>query len=171
MSVANLTLRVCIEDPCSNCASTTQPIHTWELTVVEHVSFRWFLGFFSRNSIPAAEPQRKIGFRANDFDRIATVAEKIDPYHRGRVRYQGTYWYAMLSEDAAVFPGDRVLVIGREAMTLIVQPFEALHSPQCSQSQALYDGLEEERSESIAAPYLRLVKSNLASDMTSGKGA
>lgn len=131
---------------------------------MEHMSFRWMLRFFNRHSTPDDVSQFRTGFTANDFDKIAKVEEKIDPYHRGRVRYQGTYWYAMLNGNVAVCPGERVLVIGREEMTLIVRPFEALHSSQLSQFQEPYDVQEEKSSESVSAPHLRLVKSNLASD-------
>ncbi len=53
-----------------------------------------------------------------------TVAETITPEHPGRVRYQATYWPARLYRDEQItlVPNDKVQVVGRQGLTLLVVP-------------------------------------------------
>ena len=108
-------------------------------------------------------PHRRDGFTTCEFDQIATVEKRIDRYQRGRVRYQGTYWYAVLTQQAVALPGDRVLVIGQEGITLLVKPIEIMQPDTQSQQSA--------QSSVSAFPHLRLVPNHPTSDLTSEKGA
>ena len=53
-------------------------------------------------------------------ENIATVEERIFPEHKGRVRFQGSFWPAQCERIIQFMPGDKVQVIGRRNITLIV---------------------------------------------------
>lgn len=52
----------------------------------------------------------------------AIVDEVIQPNHRGRVRYQGSYWPAKCQRDITLEEGTFCLVVNVEGITLIVVP-------------------------------------------------
>lgn len=52
----------------------------------------------------------------------AIVHEKIQPGKLGRVRFQGSYWFARCEQDLTLKPGETVQVINLEKITLIVTP-------------------------------------------------
>jgi hypothetical protein len=55
----------------------------------------------------------------------ATVVETITLSRRGRVRYLSSYWPARLHQGTSstqLTPEQTVLVLGREGMTLLIQP-------------------------------------------------
>jgi membrane protein implicated in regulation of membrane protease activity len=55
------------------------------------------------------------------------VKRAITPQHSGRVYFQATYWPARLLSTVAcegLQPGDPVEVVGREGLTLLVQPLQ-----------------------------------------------
>ena len=53
---------------------------------------------------------------------IAVVERAILPSYKGRVRYQGVSWLAQCERNIAFSPQDRVLVVDRRLITLIVEP-------------------------------------------------
>ena len=55
-------------------------------------------------------------------DDIAVVEREIIPSYKGRVKHQGVSWLAQCEQDVSFQPGDRVLVVGRHSITLIVEP-------------------------------------------------
>jgi len=55
---------------------------------------------------------------------IAVVEREILPSYKGRVKYQGISWLAQCESNVAFQPGDRVLVVDRRNITLIVTPLD-----------------------------------------------
>ena len=58
-------------------------------------------------------------------ERVAEVMVAIAPYRGGRIAYQSTFWPAQCvdSHYADSIPcGSRVKVVGREGLTLLVEP-------------------------------------------------
>lgn len=53
---------------------------------------------------------------------IAVVEREILPSYKGRVKYQGVSWLAQCERNLAFYPNDRVLVVDRRHITLIVEP-------------------------------------------------
>ena len=51
---------------------------------------------------------------------IATVEEEISPLKRGRVRFQGSFWFAQCQKKATFQIGEKVRIIGRNGITLLV---------------------------------------------------
>ena len=58
----------------------------------------------------------------NYSDNIAVVEEMILPSYKGRVKHQGVSWLAQCEQNVSIQPGDRVLVVDRCNITLIVAP-------------------------------------------------
>ncbi len=50
----------------------------------------------------------------------AIVQRAIAPTKRGRVKFQGTYWFARCLDGQVFNPGMSVQVVGREELTLLV---------------------------------------------------
>lgn len=40
-----------------------------------------------------------------------------------RVKYEGTYWYGESDANFALNPGDRVRIVGRRNISLLVKPY------------------------------------------------
>ncbi|HIK56236.1 MAG TPA: NfeD family protein [Synechococcales cyanobacterium M55_K2018_004] len=51
----------------------------------------------------------------------AVVSETISPSCRGRVRFQGSWWFARCEERTVLAPGETVRVVGCQEITLVVQ--------------------------------------------------
>lgn len=64
----------------------------------------------------------------NPSDRRAIVEETIRPNHSGRVRFQGSWWFARCPQDVTIEPGNEVRVIGNQGITLLIEPVLALTS-------------------------------------------
>jgi membrane protein implicated in regulation of membrane protease activity len=64
----------------------------------------------------------------NPSDRRAIVEETIRPNHSGRVRFQGSWWFARCLDDITVEPGHEVNVVGHQGITLLVEPALVLTS-------------------------------------------
>jgi|GEM_PF-3524234 len=56
------------------------------------------------------------------LDQEAIVEQTIRPGQAGRVRYHSSWWFARCKEDVFLHPGDRVYVVDRMDLTLIVEP-------------------------------------------------
>lgn len=52
----------------------------------------------------------------------ATVAKTIAPYRTGQIRFQGSWWSARCQSDIVLQPGEQVNVVGRQNITLLVEP-------------------------------------------------
>lgn len=52
----------------------------------------------------------------------ATVDAIIQPSRTGRVRFQGSWWSARCDQNVTISPGEVVRVIGRQNITLVVEP-------------------------------------------------
>jgi membrane protein implicated in regulation of membrane protease activity len=53
------------------------------------------------------------------------VEKTIEPGDKGQIKFQGSYWSATLyppNQGKSIPKGQRVNVIGREGITLLVQP-------------------------------------------------
>ena len=89
--------------------------------MMQGFNLKHFLSWFSSpqpTNNRTCEPHLTI----SECDQVAVVDEQICLDQRGRVRYRGSYWYAISEQDICILPGTRVLVIGREGLTLIVKP-------------------------------------------------
>ncbi|MDY6786375.1 MAG: NfeD family protein [Cyanobacteriota bacterium] len=51
----------------------------------------------------------------------AVVDEEIQPHRVGRVRFRGSYWNARCSDRITFVPGETVMVVGRDNITLLVK--------------------------------------------------
>ncbi len=54
--------------------------------------------------------------------KLAIVSSTIVPFQGGRVQFQGSWWPARCDQEITLLPGDVVQVIGRQNITLLVQP-------------------------------------------------
>ena len=70
--------------------------------------------------------RKRVPLTVQEFESIAEVVERICPHQRGRVRYRGSYWYARTEQDVCILPMTKVLVIGRENLTLLVKPLSVI---------------------------------------------
>ncbi|HEY9642305.1 MAG TPA: NfeD family protein [Coleofasciculaceae cyanobacterium] len=62
----------------------------------------------------------------------AVVATTIHPYRTGRIKFQGSWWFARCDHDITLHPGEIVHVIGRQNITLLVEPALAVSSQAIS---------------------------------------
>ena len=61
------------------------------------------------------------------FSGIGKVEETISAEQLGRVRFQATYWRARFQQPSypqAISPGNKIRIVGREGLTLLVAPLE-----------------------------------------------
>lgn len=66
---------------------------------------------------------------------VAFVEEKICPSSLGRVRFQGSRWPAFSEKNLTFVPGDKVRVVGRINITLLVDALlDEIDSLDVSQS-------------------------------------
>ncbi|NJO74268.1 MAG: hypothetical protein HC833_11225 [Leptolyngbyaceae cyanobacterium RM1_406_9] len=56
------------------------------------------------------------------FDNEAVVGEVVQQGKIWRVKYEGTWWTARSVQPLILNPGDVVYVVGRQRITLIIQP-------------------------------------------------
>lgn len=63
----------------------------------------------------------KLFFSGRDF---AIVSDEIRPNHRGRIYYQGTYWYAYAANDSFIPINTLVEPIQRRNNTWLVKPLQ-----------------------------------------------
>ena len=62
------------------------------------------------------------------FSGIGKVEETISAEQLGRVRFQATYWRARFQQPSypqEISPGNKIRIVGREGLTLLVVPLEA----------------------------------------------
>jgi membrane protein implicated in regulation of membrane protease activity len=52
----------------------------------------------------------------------AIVVKAIEPFRVGRIRFQGSWWSARCNHDITLQPGELVKVVGRQNITLLVEP-------------------------------------------------
>lgn len=58
---------------------------------------------------------------SNSWQGEAVVDEEIQPHQLGRVKFRGSYWNARSTQAVTFVPGEVVLVVGRENITLLVE--------------------------------------------------
>lgn len=75
----------------------------------------------SRNSY---QPNR-CHFAPLDFHGEAVVDEAIHGIHKGRVRYNGSWWPAKCDRQIVLEQGETVAVVGIDGITLLVRPLPA----------------------------------------------
>ena len=76
---------------------------------------------------PLRKPSRKFRSRSNfDTFQEATVTEVIYPHQAGRVRLNGTCWYARCEREIILIPDQFVYVVGHRNITLLVEPFHCV---------------------------------------------
>lgn len=78
--------------------------------------------------------RKRVPLTVQEFEHIAEVVESICPHQRGRVRYLGSYWYARTEQDVCILPMTKVLVIGRENLTLLVKPLSVIKRRSVSEN-------------------------------------
>lgn len=84
----------------------------------------WF-SFPTNGQEALAEANRKIVDAEMEqllLDRLATVSETIYPHQRGRVFFEGTYWFARCPFSLTILPDTPVVVRDRHKLTLFVEP-------------------------------------------------
>ena len=52
----------------------------------------------------------------------AKVVKAIEPLKTGQIRFQGSWWSARCQQDIILQPGELVNVVGRQNITLLVEP-------------------------------------------------
>lgn len=63
--------------------------------------------------------------RTAEVDKIVPVIERIDPITGGgKVKYKGMNWRARSSTRETIALGERVLIVGRDILTLVVERIE-----------------------------------------------
>jgi membrane protein implicated in regulation of membrane protease activity len=74
-------------------------------------------------SVWRSPAQPSISFSAYSLitDDIATVDTVISPQQNGRIRFQGTWWPARSLQATAFEPNEKVRVIGRDNITILVE--------------------------------------------------
>lgn len=71
---------------------------------------------------PGPRP-RTNGFALPGFSKSeAIVVKAIEPFRVGRIRFQGSWWSARCNQDITLRPGELVRVVGRQNITLLVEP-------------------------------------------------
>lgn len=60
--------------------------------------------------------------RNDDSAPRAIVAQAIQPGQAGRVRFRASWWYARCASDVMLPPNSVVYVVGRQNITLLVEP-------------------------------------------------
>lgn len=74
---------------------------------------------FSGGSVIPASPAIALPpFSQNE----ATVVKAIEPFRTGQIRFQGSWWSARCQQDIVLRPGELVNVVGRQNITLLVEP-------------------------------------------------
>lgn len=90
-------------------------------------NFNW-LGFEKFPLKPtSAFPQRTTRTRFHYWEGDAIVDEPILPLRTGWVQFKGTLWRARCDRDLKLVPGDRVRIVERRNLTLIVEPVPSQH--------------------------------------------
>lgn len=72
-----------------------------------------------------AEAAESVHFRQatdSSFYGKGIVSETIAPHRTERVQFQGSWWSALCEQEVTLTPGKIVQVIGRQNITLLVQP-------------------------------------------------
>lgn len=67
----------------------------------------------------------KVHFFANGVEQVGVVEKTVSSKARGRVSYNGSHWFATLSQENGhniLQKGEVVKVVGRKGITLLVSP-------------------------------------------------
>lgn len=88
--------------------------------------------FFSRsNGMGPKGAEIKPGrMPQQESQQLAIVDETIVPYFGGRVRFQSSWWPALCLHNITLGPGEVVSVVGRDNITLLVEPIGASVQPR-----------------------------------------
>lgn len=98
--------------------------------------FYWFqrvfcqLFFFRRNGRGPKAVAIEAGGMRQKSQQLAIVDETIVPYFGGRVRFQSSWWPALCLHNITLGPGEVVSVVGRDNITLLVEPIGASLQPR-----------------------------------------
>jgi len=66
----------------------------------------------------------------------ATVVKAIEPLRTGQIRFQGSWWSARCQRNIVLRPGELVNVVGRQNITLLVEPIASGRTPFSSNTHS-----------------------------------
>lgn len=77
---------------------------------------------FERVSQMSSDVNNSAMHHVEDHSKISTVAESTYPNKRGRINYQGSWWFALCIDNVVTPVGSTVQVTGFKNITCIVKP-------------------------------------------------
>lgn len=86
----------------------------------------WFvtnrLGLKKVSPEESSEKYSRQKTQSGEINKIVPVVELIDPRKgSGKVKYKGMNWPARSFDSQAIAPGEKVLIVGRDLLTLVVE--------------------------------------------------
>jgi membrane protein implicated in regulation of membrane protease activity len=80
---------------------------------------------------PVSTKRSPLSSNFNNLQGQAVVEQAIRPHRPGRVKFGGTWWYALSEQDVDIAPGEVVDIVGLRNITLIVKPASVLSASNC----------------------------------------
>lgn len=82
------------------------------LTLFNKLTFgHWIKGF----------PKSRVSPANRYLESIGTADTKITSCERGRIRLNGSWWFALSNSNITIYPGQKVRVTSRQNQTLLVE--------------------------------------------------